>query len=399
MDVDAFVNREMGFLVPITGNDAHQGTWTHSAFVPNPLPEQAPPLDGAAYLAVANARASLASLDSTARQLPNPQLLRYPTLRREAQSTSALEGTYAPLQSVLTADADRPRTNEMVEILNYVRMADQGFDHVLNGRAITRSLLDSLQGLLMQGTPIEGESGRVRDTQVVIGRRDGAAPGELPVRASRFVPSPPGLTLEANLRDLAVWMQRDHRKVIDPVVAAAMAHYQFETLHPYRDGNGRLGRFLIVLQLVRAQVLTEPTLTVSPWFEARRTEYYDRLLAVSTDGDWSGFVTFFARGLDAAATATLRQLHALVATQSELKEQIRASSLRADSYHSLVDLSIAQPTFTVKTAAHMLHLSSQRVGRLIEELIRLGVLQAVDERARNRRFFAPKVFNVLLGES
>ncbi len=175
-----------------------------------------------------------------------------------------------------------------------------------------------------------------------------------------------------------------------------MAHYQFETLHPYRDGNGRLGRFLIVLHLLHSEVLTEPILTVSPWFEARRQEYYDRLLAVSTDGDWDSFVTFFAKGLDASARQTLKQLNALVRVQSELKEQIRASSIRADSAHSLVDLSIAQTVFNVKTAAESLNLTTQRVRRLIDELCELGVLEPLDASTRNRRFYAPRVFGVLM---
>ena len=96
----------------------------------------------------------------------------------------------------------------------------------------------------------------------------------------------------------------DHRATIDPVVGAALAHYQFETLHPFHDGNGRIGRLMIVIQLYAAGVLGEPTLTVSPWFEARRTEYYDRLFAVSTQGEWDNWVSFFAQGLEESAVRT-----------------------------------------------------------------------------------------------
>ena len=212
-------------------------------------------------------------------------------MQREAQSTSALEGTYAPLEAVLTADEESPRTPELMEVLNYVRMANAGFKEVSDGRPISVAFLSSMQGILMRGTPLQAQSGRVREGQVVIGRRADAPIGGLPVHASRFVPSPGGLSLEASLRDLADWMQADHAGEIDPVVAAAMAHYQFETLHPFRDGNGRLGRFLIVLQLLHSGVLSEPTLTVSPWFEARRAEYYDRLLAVSTERGCGGALT------------------------------------------------------------------------------------------------------------
>lgn len=398
MDLSVFVNEEMGSLIPINGADAFLGSWEHRAFVPAPLPAATPVLTGRAYLAVADARASLAALDSTARQLPNPQLLRYPTLQREAQSTSALEGTYAPLEAVLTADEDSPRTPELVEVLNYVQMANLGFREVLEGRPISLSFLSSLQGVLMRKTDLEAESGCIRDTQVVIGRRENAEIGGFPVHAARFVPSPPGMALEANLRDLADWMRADHRGVIDPVVVAAMAHYQFETLHPFRDGNGRLGRFLIVLQLLHDGVLSEPTLTVSPWFEARRSEYYDRLLAVSTDGDWDSFVTFFARGLQAAADQTHRQMKALVEVQAELKDQIRASNLRADSAHALVDLAVANPTFTVNRAASILELSYQRVNRLVAQLVDLGVLRQLPDNGRGRRFFSQRVLQALTAD-
>lgn len=390
-----FANQDMGALVRIVGTDEYLGEWTRRAFVPAPLPDEAPALKGSTYMAVADARASLAALDNTASQLPNPQLLRHPTLQREAQSTSALEGTYAPLESVLTADEDSPRTPELVEVMNYVRMANAGFFHVTQDRAISVSFLSSMQGMLMRDTPLQEESGRVRTSQVVIGRRADAPIGGFPVHSARFVPPPPGLDLEASLRDLADWMQADHTASIDPVVVAAMSHYQFETLHPFRDGNGRLGRFLIVVQLLHAGVLTEPTLTVSPWFEARRAEYYDQLLAVSTQGDWDGFITFFARGLQAAADQTHRQMKTLVGVQADLKEQIRAAGLRADSAHSVVDFAIANPTFTVNKVAEALGLSYQRVNRLIRQLTDLGVLTQMQNQSYGRRFYAPRVLKAL----
>jgi len=123
--------------------------------------------------------------------------------------------------------------------------------------------------------------------------------------------------LEARLRDLVAWMHADHSGSIDPVVAAAMGHYEFEALHPFHDGNGRLGRLLIVLQLYSAGVLTEPTLSVSPWFEARRQEYYNALLRVSTDGDWSTWIEFFALGLAESAEAARTRMLALAAVQTD----------------------------------------------------------------------------------
>jgi Fic family protein len=392
-----FGNDSTGALVDIRGSDARQGTWEHKAFLPEPLPNAAPELSARTYLAVANARAALAALDSTARRLPNPTLLRRPTLRREAQSTSALEGTYAPLTAVLTADEEAPLNADLREILNYVRMADHAFGWVAEGRPVSAALLCDLQRLLVAGTPLAGAaSGAIREIQVVIGRRDGARPSEHPIKASRFVPPPPGDDLYASIQQLVDWMREDHSERIDPIVAAALAHYQFETLHPFHDGNGRIGRLLIVLQMFSLRVLSEPTLTVSPWFGARRNEYYDRLLAVSTRGDWDQFVHFFAQGLQESAELTHRQMLALVGVQAELKEVVRASPLRADSAHALVDFAVANPSFTVRGVQGQLGISYGRANKLVGQLVELGVLEGVDEHAYNRRFYAPRVIGVLV---
>lgn len=393
-----FGKSSAGTLVDIRGSDARRGPWEHKAFLPDPLPTAGPLLSPRTHVAVANARAGLAALDSTARRLPNPTLLRTPTLRREAQSTSALEGTYAPLGDVLIADEDAPPSPDLREVLNYVRMANHAFDWVAASRAISVGLLGDLQSVLVSGTPVAGpSSGRIRDSQVVIGRQPGASPSEPPIKAARFIPPPPGSDLAANVQQLVDWMRTDHSVDIDPVVAAGMAHYQFETLHPFHDGNGRIGRLLVVLHLYALAVLGEPTLTVSPWFEARRGEYYDRLLAVSTDGDWDGFIHFFAAGLHSSADLTHRQMLALVSVQDELKEQVRSSPLRADSALLLVDFAVANPSFTVRRVESELGLSYGRANKLVSQLIDLGILQTLGERGYNRRFFAPKVIDVLLG--
>ena len=219
---------------------------------------------------------------------------------------------------------DAPGTAEMMEILNYVRMADSGFSWAQDGRPITLAFIEDLQGELMRGTPFEPVSGRLRDDQVIIGRQPGAQPGAAPIHTSRFVPAPPGDRLHSGVRALVDWLRRDHNGSIDPIISAGMAHYQFETLHPFRDGNGRLGRFLIVLTLLGSRVLSEPTLTVSPWFEERRPEYYDALLRVSTHGDWDTFLAFFSQGLAAAATGTRTQMLALATVHHDLKETVRS---------------------------------------------------------------------------
>ena len=349
-------------------------------------------LSGRTFNAVASARAALAALDSSASRLPNPGLIRRPTLRREAQSTSALEGTYASLEEVLAADEDDPTGGNLGEVVNYVRAADHAFAWLDDGRPLTVGLLTDLQGQLVRGTAADtDQAGRVRTVQVLIGNNPGAR-----VEDARFVPSPPGPELEQRLRDVVEWMAADHGGDIDPVVAAGMAHHQFETLHPFDDGNGRIGRLLIVLHLMTNGTLVEPTLTVSPWFEERRREYYDRLFGVSARGDWDGWIRFFADGLAASAVDTRRSLLDLLDVQDVLKGKVRQMGLRAETAMQLVDYSLGKPIFTVRQVERHLGVTYPRANQLVQQLVEAGVLRRNDTKANPREFTAPDVLAVLL---
>ncbi|MGQ4599210.1 Fic/DOC family N-terminal domain-containing protein [Nocardia sp. R6R-6] len=387
-----FANSPTGALVPISGTDPRWGEWSHVAFVPDPLPEVTPELSVRTFNAVAKARAALAALDASARHLPNPALLRQPALRQEAQSTSALEGTFAPLEDVLGVDTDeQPADAAMREVFNYVIAADQAFNWVTDGRPLTVGMLESLQGILVGGTAADtGQAGRIRTSQVVIGSHRGAR-----VHDARFIPSPPGIGLEGRVRDCIEWVMRSN-DAIDPLVMAGMAHYQFETLHPFNDGNGRIGRLLIVLQLHRSGVLSEPTLTVSPWFEARRAEYYDRLLAVSATGDWDGWIRFFAEGVAASANATATQLTDLIRVQNDLKARVRAAGLRAENAMRLIDYALAQPIFTVRNVERHLGVTYTRANALVGQLVDAGTLRQHGDSSYGRRFTAPEVLAILL---
>jgi Fic family protein len=400
VDLKLFVNDSSGHLVRITGSDPRHGPWEHCAFVPAPLPEAEPALSGATHRTVAGARAALAGLDATAKRLPNPHLLRTPALRREAQATSALEGTYAPFEEVLGADEGAPSSHALREILNYVAMAEHAFDWVQDGRPLTVGLLETLQGMLVDGTPsaVRG-AGRIREEQVVIGRRSTAATDDLAVHAARYIPPPPGPELRSLLSGLIDWMGVRRSRDIDPVVSAAMSHYHFEAVHPFQDGNGRIGRLLVVISLLLDGVLEDPTLTVSPWFEVRRTEYYNHLQRVSTDGDWDSYVAFFATGVASAAESTQAQMLSLIDVRDELRGVIRASSLRAESALRLVDHALANPSFGIAAAMAALHLSQPRVKKLVDQLTELGVLEPTTASGYRRRYRAPRVWDVLLGAS
>jgi Fic family protein len=315
VDIDKLRESPVGSLVRITGTDSHGRDYDHFAFVPDPLPDQVH-LDQLTWSAVTRAAVSIGELRQACANLPNPQLLITPALAKEAQATSALEGTYGTLPDVLEARLPgfEPRTPEIREIHGYERMARQGFDWVRE-RPITVGMLCELQRTLAETSIIRPpDPGRVREHQVAIGSED------RPVAEARFVPPPGGDALRADMQAWQDWINRDDQ--LDVIVRAALAHYQFETLHPFSDGNGRIGRLVIVLQLLQHGLLESPSLTISPWFLRRRQEYQDKLLHVSTTGDWDSWVRFFAQAITDQCNAHVGVARQLRDWMSDLQRQI-----------------------------------------------------------------------------
>lgn len=391
MKIERFQSSPVGDLVPIHGSDPRfGGTYDHWAFVPHPLPDDTE-LASATVDAVADAALALGRLDQAGAQLPNARVLRRPTLRREAQSTSALEGTYAALTDVLEADLDinTPKTPEIREILNYVAAAEHAYSWVMvDGRQVSRGLLCDIHAMLMSGLDTgQSEPGVLRDIQVVIG-----AGGR--VEDARFVPPPPGLALETGLSDFFDWLQRPHRSKARAIVDSALAHYQFETLHPFHDGNGRIGRLMIVLQLLSSGVLSEPLFTVSPWFEARRSAYQDELLSVSATGDFDRWIRFFCEGVRSQAEASAGKITDLLAFQQHAVAAARGGGRHNTSVDIAADL-IERPILTVTDAKNRFGVSFPSANNAIAKLVELGLLSEMTGRSQDRVFRADEVVRIL----
>lgn len=388
MDLARFRNSPVGRLVPLRGVDGRTGRpYEHFGFVPDPLGE-IPTLSGATWTKVARANRALGALRQGSSLIPNPGILRAPTLRREAQSTSALEGTFAPLDDVLAAEAvgKADRSAALSEVLNYIDTAELGFAWVRE-RRVTTGLLEELQSVLVRGTAADtAQAGHIRTVPVAIGTRGGG------IGDARFVPMPPGTPLRSALGDLLDWVDAAPRRDLDPVVAAALTHYQFETLHPFNDGNGRLGRLLIVLQFMRSDVLTEPLLSVSPWFEARRQDYQDALAGVSAEGAWDAWITLFADGIHSSATDTGARMSDLLAVQAEYRDRIRASGTRG-MVLDVADYLIGTPFVTVPMLAAAFGKTYQAASNAVARLVELDILSEV-ERQGVRVFRASNVVQV-----
>ncbi len=380
----------MGRLVPILGPDpATHEIVEGQAFLPGELPTGLT-LSTATWTTINRATAALARLDGAARLIPRPSLLRRPALRREAQSTSALEGTYAPFADVLAADQDDDvhMTAELREILNFESTAELAFSWP-EERPISLGMLGDLQRTLVRGTAGElSDAGGLRDRIVVIGRRGGGFDD------ARFVPPPPGDQLRAGVEGLLAWV--NNPPSLPTVVQAAMTHYQFECLHPYSDGNGRLGRLLVIVQLLRGAVIREPLLVVSPWFEQRRDEYQEALLELSLSGDWNTWIAFFAEGVAAAATESQEKVERLVALQEQLRLVVQKAGKRGASERLAADL-VGYPYVSRTTVVSRYGLSGQGAINAINTLVQLDVLEpsSLTDSRGARYYLAPQVMRAI----
>jgi hypothetical protein len=270
VDVGALRASPIGQLVPIAGTDWRTGSsYQHFAYVPDPLPDAVAVAD-ATWIAVGIAGQKLERLNRSARKLG-----------RAASARDTVASLFEPGAAAAPA-------------LHWAR-----------GEPLTVGLVHALQAALVHGARGEwGDAGRLRRGDVFLGSQAG------PVERSRFVPAPHGPRLEGAFEDWIQWLNRTD-SYLSPVVQAALAHYQLETLHPYSDGNGRVGRLAIVLALVRRGVLRHPILAVSSWLAGHKAEYQDGLLELSRTGDWDPWLAFFATALGGAADATQRRLQGL----------------------------------------------------------------------------------------
>ncbi|HEX2096869.1 MAG TPA: Fic/DOC family N-terminal domain-containing protein [Solirubrobacterales bacterium] len=381
-------------MVPIVGPDpATHETVEARAFLPSPLPSELT-LSTSTWNTVNAATAALARLDGAARLIPNPALLRRPAIQREAHSTSALEGTYAPFADVLAADREDEGkiSAELREILNFEEMAELAFGWP-EDRPLSLGLLGELQATLVAGTAGElSDAGSLRDRIVVIG-----APGRT-LDEARYVPPPPGDQLRAGVESLLDWIASP--PPIPTVVQAAMAHYQFEALHPYSDGNGRLGRLLVIVQLLRGAVIREPLLVVSPWFERRRDQYQAALLELSFDGDWDTWIAFFAEGVAASAGESQAKVERLVELQAELRATVQRARKRGVAEQLAADL-VGRPYVARNSVRNIYGLSGQGAQKVINTLLELGILSETPLRNNRgaRLFVAPQVVDVISASS
>lgn len=389
MDLDALRTSPIGQLVPITGSDARVGEYNYWAYLPGPLPDE-PDIDQATWAAVSDASRALGRLHQACALLPNPELLIAPALVREALDTSALEGTFGALADVLEArlPGQRSSTPETREIRAYEEMAKQGFEWVREGRPISIGMLAELQGILAAGsrTPTR-DPGKVREHQVFIGSASAQT-----IEDARYVPPPPDDRLKSGLDAWQRWI--GERSDLATPVRVAIGHYQFESLHPFGDGNGRIGRLTMVLQLLADGTISEPALTLSQWFLKHRGEYQAHLLTVSQTGDFNPWITFCCKAIceqcERSVDAAVKLMHWLEAVRQQLSERHWSGTVLAIA-SALIDW----PVITMSFAAERLGVSVPTAKSAIDRLVSIGVLEELTGKSYGRAFGARDVMRIV----
>lgn len=361
------------------------------AFIPAPAPRRIE-LDGSTIKLLGRSEHRFGELVGAARRTVAPWLLSVPLLRKEAILSSQIEGTIAtPEQLALLDVGTEPQTPDAREVHNFVQATEQALKAVEGGGPIASRLLLQTHRVLMSGVRGERERpGEFRNTQNWIG-----GPGQ-DIGAARFVP-PPHVDVPALMTDLEHLINEDQPE-LPHVVRAAIAHYQFETIHPFRDGNGRIGRLLITLLLIRDGLLSGPLVPVSIAFERRRQEYADRLLAVSQTGQWIAWIRFFAECLIESTEAAMTQVEGLTRLRDEWHERFQSARSSA-LLIKLLDSLFRTSAITISGAAELLKVTPASASSNIQKLVRGGILREVTGRVRDRVYVAPDVLRFMASES
>jgi Fic family protein len=356
-----------------------------AAFLPNPLPPTHPTIDLGGALAERHraAEQAVTQLDLAAEMVPSVDWFIYAFVRKEAVISSQIEGTQATLVDLLTFEAqDREErvapTADVEEICNYLDALAYSRAQLAksNGLPLSMRLLNEAHKRLMRGVRgAEKQPGEVRRSQNWIG---GSRPG-----TALYVPPPPA-ALGQLLSAFEKYLHAGNH--LSPLVRAGLLHVQFETIHPYLDGNGRIGRLLITLLLEHWKILSKPVLYLSLFFKRHRQDYYRRLDRVRTDGDWEGWLDFFLQGVATIAkeaVASARELFGLVAAD---RARVLAHQGMSIPALRLFELLPRHPVVTVASVMKLVETSKPTAGRAIEILVEAGVLAETTGKKRDRWF-------------
>jgi len=352
----------------------------YRAFIPAPLPPDPPIwLDDELGRLLSDADRCLGRLDGVASVLPNPDLFVAMYIRHEAVLSSQIEGTQSTLQDILELEADAPagqRPKDIEEVVNYVRAMNHGL-RLLDELPVCLRVIREIHSELLRGVRgSERTPGEFRRIQ------NGIGPEGCTLETATFVP-PPVHEMTQALNQLERFLHE--AESLPRLIHCGLVHAQFETIHPFLDGNGRVGRLLITLLLCQQGILQRPLLYLSYYLKAHRAQYYDRLNAVRREGDWEGWLKFFLRGVYEVSRSATNTARAILQLREEHRQRI-AEPGGGGSFARLLDYLFEQPIVSVRMVEKKLGCAYVTAGKLVDQLVRLGLLKEITGRQRNRRY-------------
>jgi Fic family protein len=380
MDSHDFVDSDFGRPGKSPGLAQH----AYTVYFPKPIP-RAIDLSRSTAAALSDADRALGRLAGSGRLLKNPLLLANLYARREAVASTRIEGTQATLDDLYEAETGGPTSNDALEAINYVHALNEGLT-LIHEAGITRDLVCRLHKTLLRGVRgKDKQPGVIRTGPNWIGSNDPAT--------ARFVP-PPHQELEAGLADWESFAKESLE--MPPLIQCALLHYQFETLHPFQDGNGRLGRLLIILYLVHEGHLPAPLLYLSTYFERHKVEYYDSLQGVRERGDIQAWLQYFARAVFVQAEDAVHRSERLVDLGEQYRARLSGSRSRA---HELVDPLLTSPWVSTQRVRELLGITNAGAANLLKQLQGLRILEPTNRvPGRSNRWVAWEVMAALRDE-
>jgi Fic family protein len=351
------------------------------AFIPHPLPPEPPlQLTMGDYDLMEKANRALGRLDGLAIQLPETALFIYLYVRKEAVLSSQIEGTQSSLSDLLLYESDEAPgvpLDDVQEVSNYVAAMEHGLKRLDEGLPLCLRLVKEMhEVLLTKGRGNTKQPGEFRTSQNWIG---GTRPGN-----AHFVPPPPGEVMNCMGALEKFWHDQPTR--MPTLIKAALTHVQFETIHPFLDGNGRLGRLLITLLLCTEGALSEPILYLSLYFKSHRQVYYEHLQRVRTNGDWEGWLQFFLEGVIFTAEQAVKAARSVLQLFAEDREKIEELGRAASSAIRVHEVMQRKPILSIAFAAGQTGLTHPTVTKALQNLEKLGVIRELTGRQRDRLF-------------
>lgn len=366
------------------------GDMAYKSFCPSDLPPT-PPIeinDKISDLLI-DAHKTLAILDDRGKNIPDMNLFVSIYVQKEALLSSQIEGTQATLEDIFDPSNESNINADVSDVINYVKATNYAIERLKTLPLCNRLLLETHEILLSGVRGTEKNPGEFRNSQNWIGGQGSS------LKTARYIP-PNVEDMHHGLSELEKYMNLDERYNV--LVNAALIHYQFETIHPFLDGNGRIGRLLIVLFLLEKEVLHTPALYLSYYLKENRAEYYDRMTRVRETGDYEQWVRFFLEGIIISAKSALITAEILI----EIKENDMLKVLKAsftkrtqETVLSIFEYTLSHPLIDISTIADKLKLSYNTVKKGIDNLEKLGILKQINKHKRNKIYYYENYLNIL----